>query len=382
MTSSSSLRIGLVGQRFMGRAHSNAFRQAATFFAPNPLPELELVCGRDERTLEDLAKRFGWRRATTRWEDLVCDGKVDLVDVATPNHLHADIAIAALEAGKHVACEKPLAATLDQARAMHEAARDAAGRTFVWFNYRRCPAIAFAWKLIREGRLGAIRHVRANYLQSWGGPETPASWRFDRATAGSGAHGDLNAHLVDLARFLLGEEIAEVHGAVSRTFIEERIEEGTGEARPSTVDDALLFLATFGSGAVASFEASRLAGPYQNENRMEIHGEQGALRWSFEDMNLLHVYDAAEDPAIGGWKRVMCTSAEQHPYVANWWPDAHLIGYEHTFTHQVADMCAVLGGVEPVVPLPDFADAFETQRVLEAALVSARERCAVPIPER
>lgn len=376
------LHVGLIGQKFMGRAHSNALAQVGRFFDLELMPVRHTVCGRDDVELEAFARRWGWAQRTTRWQDLVEDPELELVDLVTPNHLHAEPAIALLEAGKHVACEKPLAGTLADARAMRDAAAARPDRrTFVWFNYRRCPAVAFAYRLVREGRLGAIRHVRATYLQSWGGPETPLLWRFDAERAGSGAHGDLNAHLVDLARFLTGEELVEVHGAAARTFVEERTVPGTNESGRSTVDDALAFLGAFEGGALASFEASRLAGPHQNACSIELNGERGALRFDFEDMNRLRFWDAADGPREGGWRSVMCTSAGEHPYAANWWPDAHLIGYEHGFTNMLADVLRVLAGGEPEVPLPDFEDGWRTQRVLEAAQIAARERCAVKLAD-
>ena len=309
-----------------------------------------------------------------------------LVDVATPNDVHAEPSIALLEAGKHVACEKPLAGTLTDARAMRDAARKSKrSQTFVWYNYRRCPAVALAHQLVREGRIGRVYHVRASYLQSWGGPETPLVWRFDEKTAGSGAHGDLNAHIVDMARFVTGEEIVEIHGAVARTFVEERALPGGGKGSAkktgkSTVDDAVLFLASLGGGGVASFEASRLAAPHQNANSLEVNGEKGSLRFDFEDMNLLRFHDATRGPREGGWTRIMCTSAAgAHPWAKSWWPDAHVLGYEHGFTNMLADVLRVLGGEAPEVPLPDFEDAYQTQRVLEAALIAAKERCAVEL---
>ena len=373
--------VGLIGQKFMGRAHGNAFSQARRFFDLPLDPVLRVVAARDAEELATFAPRFGFERSTTKWRDLVTDDSVDLVDVATPNDLHAEPSIAMLEAGKHVACEKPLARTLDEARTMRDAARRARGRTFVWFNYRRCPAVGLAHRLIREGRLGKIHHVRATYLQSWGGPETPLLWRFRKKHAGSGAHGDLNAHIVDLARFLTGDEIVEVHGAVAKTFVKERTIPGSTKTGRSDVDDCVLFLATFKSGAVASFEATRLATGHQNANSIEINGELGAIRFDFEDMNLLRFFDAADGPREGGWRRVMCTAAGSHPYAEAWWPDAHVIGYEHGFTNMVADMMRVLAGEEPELPLPDFADAYETQRVLEAAMVSARERASVKMSQ-
>jgi predicted dehydrogenase len=306
------------------------------------------------------------------------------VDVATPNDSHREIALEMLEAGKHVACEKPLAGTLNDARAMRDAAKKHRKKlsTFVWFNYRRCPAVALAWQMMRQGLVGRVYHVRAQYLQSWGGPETPLLWRFKKGEAGSGAHGDLNAHIVDMARFLLGEEVQDIHGAVSRTFVQERVIPGTQKKGRSDVDDAVVFLASFQSGAIATFEATRLASGHLNANRIEINGELGALRFDFESMNELWYCDNREDVRTRGWKRIVATStAGKHPYAANWWPDAHVVGYEHGFTNMAADVVASLCGQEPLVPLPDFEDAYQTQRVLEAALVSAKEKASIRMAE-
>jgi predicted dehydrogenase len=345
---------------------------------------------------ETFAKRWGFKNTSNDYKAAIKNPEIDLVDVTSPNNAHAEMAIAALEAGKHVACEKPLAGTLADARRMRDAAAKAAKpkggpRTFVWFNYRRCPAVALAWQLAREGRLGRIYHVRARYLQSWGGPDTPLLWRFRKSRAGSGAHGDLNAHIVDLARFLTGEEVVEIHGAVARTFVTERAiaasdrslgGKGGAKKGKSDVDDAVLFLASFSGGAVASFEATRLATGHLNANSIELNGEKGALRFDFEDMNVLEYFDATLGPRTAGWRRILCTStAGKHPYAANWWPDAHVLGYEHGFTNMAADVVRAVSGKRPEVPLPDFADAYETQRVLEAALVSARERKAVAMRE-
>ena len=394
---SSSLHVSLIGQKFMGRAHSNAWAQAPRFFdLPRPVV-LDTVAAREEGELSAFADRWGWRKWTTHWEDLATNPDIELVDVGTPNHLHAPQAITMLRAGKHVACEKPLAGTLEDARAMRDAAKRAKqARTFVWFNYRRCPALSLAWQLVREGRLGRILHVRAHYLQEWGGPDTPMSWRFQRKLAGSGAHGDLNAHIVDLARFLVGEEMSEIHGAVARTFVDKRpLSGGAGEAiggkgrrapkasatGKSDVDDCVAFVASFAGGATATFEATRLAHGHQNDNSIELNGEKGSLRFSFEDMNLLHLAERSDGARTGGWKRIMCTSAANHPYARAWWPDAHVLGYEHGFINMAADIVRALSGSEPEIPLPDFADAYETQRVLEAALLAARERRAVKLNE-
>lgn len=377
------LFVGLIGQKFMGRAHSNAWGQVNRFFSLPRRVVLQAACARDADDLAAFAARWGWKTHTTRWEDLASDPKLELVDVATPNHLHAEPALAALEAGKHVACEKPLAGTLAEARTLRDAARKAKhSKTFVWFNYRRCPAVALARQLVAEGKLGRIHHVRATYLQSWGGPSTPMSWRFQKKLAGSGAHGDLNAHIVDLARFLTGDEVAEIHGAVSRAFVLERDIPGTDKKGKCDVDDAVLFVASMRGGALASFEASRVATGHLNANEIELNGELGALRFAFESMNELWFHDATLGPRTAGWRRIVATSAAgEHPYVANWWPDAHVLGYEHGFVNMAADIVRVLSGGEPEVPLPDFADAFETQRVLEAALVSAKERVAVRLSE-
>lgn len=398
-TQTGPLRVGIIGTKFMGRAHANAWAAAPRFFElPRPLV-MQAASGRDGKETCRFAEQWGWRTSTTDWRELVADPEVDLVDVCTPNHLHAEMSIAALESGKHVACEKPLAGTLDDARSMRDAARKAARKgveTFVWFNYRRVPALAFAHQLIARGRLGKIFHVRASYLQDWGHPDTPLVWRFDSKQAGSGAHGDLNAHIVDLARFLTGDEVTEVVGSVEETFVTQRElvgdakaaikggkGKGKGKARTgrSTVDDAVLFLARFKGGAVASFEATRLATGNLNRNSIEINGEKGSIKFDFERMNELQWWDHTLEPGLRGWSRIMCTEAGHHPYVDAYWPAAHGLGYEHGFTSEVADIVRMLGGRKPEVPMPDFADAFETQRVLEAALISARERGPVKMSQ-
>ena len=373
--------VALVGQAFMGRAHSNAYRQVAAFLDVPLAPVLHTVAAKNTDTLPEFAERFGWKRWTGRWQDVAEDPEIQLVDVGTPNHLHREMSVAMLEAGKHVACEKPLAGTLEDARAMRDAAKKASGKTFVWFNYRRAPAIGLAWKLVREGAIGKVRHVRATYLQDWGGPDVPLLWRFQKKYAGSGAHGDLNAHLVDLARFLVGQEIVDVHGALERTFVKQRTRPGKTTKGRSDVDDCVLFLASFQGGATASFEATRLAGGHLNDNTIELNGELGSLRWNLESMNELWLYESKDAPRLDGWKRIVATRAGQHPYADAWWPDGHIVGYEHTFTNMLADVLRVLGRKAPEYPLPDFEDAYRTQRVLEAALVAARERRAVAVSE-
>lgn len=376
------LRVALIGQKFMGRAHSNAWSQTNKFFDLAANVELATIAARDGAGLAQFAMKWGWLRHTTDWRSIAKDGMIDLVDIGTPNDVHAEQSIAMLEAGKHVACEKPLAGTLADARAMRDAAKKAKGtKTFVWFNYRRCPAVALAHRLVVDGRIGKILHVRATYLQSWGFEDTPLVWRFQKKIAGSGAHGDLNAHIVDMARFVTGDEIVEIHGAVAKTFITERpLPNDPKKKGKADVDDAVLFLASFKGGAVASFEATRVAHGNHNRNTLEINGTKGSLRFDFEDMNVLWFHDATVEPKTRGWTRIMCTDGS-HPYAGNWWPAAHVLGYEHGFVNMAADVVRVLTGGKPEVALPDFADAYETQRVLEAALLAAKHRTSVKLAE-
>ncbi len=392
-----SVNVALIGSKFMGRTHSNAYLNVGKFFDLPSNPVMHTIAARDPKDLKQFAARWGWQNWTTDWREAATNDEIDLVDIGTPNHVHKDQAIAALEAGKHVACEKPLAGTLDDAREMLNAAKKARRqKTFVWYNYRRCPAVALAHQLVKAGKLGRIYHVRAAYLQDWGGPSTPLLWRFQSKVAGSGAHGDLNAHIIDMARFITGDEISEVVGSIEETFIKQReiIEDAGGEISGkgakrkkkkmgrSTVDDAVLFLARFKKGAVASFEATRLATGYKNGNRIEIHGEKGALRFNFERMNELDYFDATGEGATQGWANINVTrGGDGHPYAANWWPDAHIIGYEHGFVNEAADIFATIAGKKPVVPLPDFKDAYETQKVLHAAIESARNRMPIKLSQ-
>jgi predicted dehydrogenase len=390
------INVALVGSKFMGRAHSNAWLNVGKFFSVDPLPTMHTVVARNEGELGDFAERWGWQHHTTDWRAAVTSDDIQLVDIGTPNNVHAEQAIAALEAGKHVACEKPLAGTLADAVAMAAAAERASGTTSVWFNYRRVPAVALAHRLVADGAIGRIYHARAVYLQSWGGPDTPLLWRFQGDIAGSGAHGDLNAHIIDSVRFVTGEEIVTVEGAIEHTFIEERAVleggaggeiagagAGTAESKgKSTVDDAVLFIGRLSGGGLASFEATRLATGCHNANRFEIHGERGALRFNFERMNELEFYDLSNDARVQGWTTIDVTrGGDGHPYAGAWWPDSHGLGYEHTFVNQASDILTVIGGGAPVVPLVDFADALKTQRVLHAAIESARNRAPVTVDD-
>jgi predicted dehydrogenase len=391
------IRIGLIGQAFMGRAHSNAWGQVNRFFEASRKAVLHTISARNEETLADFAQTWGWSDYTTNWKNLVANDEIDLVDIGTPNHLHKPMAIAALEAGKHVACEKPLAGTLDDAREMLQAARKAARKgvkTFVWYNYRRCPAVALAHKLVKSGKIGEIRHVRGFYLQDWADKNVPLAWRFQKKYAGSGAHGDLNAHVVDMTRFVTGQEITEICGAIAETFVKQRpkmtgsagggIASGLKKSAKKgrvTVDDTVLFLARFSGGAVASFEAARQATGNQNRNGFEINGTKGSLKFDFERMNELEYYDATADRATQGWTTILCTHAPDHPYVEAWWPDAHILGYEHGFANMAYDIVQMLAGKKPVVPMPDFQDAYETQRVLEASLIAAKEKSWIKLSQ-
>jgi predicted dehydrogenase len=388
------INVALIGAGFMGRTHSNAWSQVVRFCKPPVRPVMHTNCGRRQEDAQAFAATWGWQHASDHWQEVVRSPEIELVDIVTPNHLHAEMAKAALAAGKHVACEKPLAGTLGEARAMVEAARAAQVKTFIWYNYRRVPAVALAHRLVKQGAIGTIRHVRGYYLQDWADESIPLIWRFDKDVAGSGSHGDLNAHIIDMTRFVTGEEITEISGAIVETFIKERtrvtgptaggIASGVkagAEKGPVTVDDAFLFLARFSGGAVAHFEATRQATGNQNKNGFEINGSKGALRFNFERMNELEYYDATRPRAVQGWATIMCTHGGDHPYAEHWWPDAHIIGYEHGFTNQAYDILLALAGQEPTVPIPDFGDAYQTQRVLEASMISATERRPVRLDE-
>jgi len=376
-----TINVALIGQGFMGRSHSNAWGQVAKFFKPPLKPVMHTVFGQPEENPQVFADNWGWQNASTDWQNVINSPEIGLVDIVTPNFMHAPVAKAAIAAGKPVACEKPIAGTLADAREMVEAAKKANVKTFVWFNYRRCPAVGLAHRMIKEGQLGQIRHVRATYLQDWAGENVPLLWRFEKEWAGSGAHGDLNAHIIDMTRFVTGQDITEVSGAIAETFIKERKIPGSDKMGKVTVDDTVLFLARFSGGAVASFEAARQATGNQTRNTFEINGTKGSVKFDFERMNELQYYDARLPRAVQGWSTIMCTHGADHPYVANWWPDAHTIGYEHGFTNEAYDILRVLAGEEPTLPLPDFNDAYQTQRVLEAALISAAEGRVVKIDE-
>jgi predicted dehydrogenase len=360
---SNEVGVGLVGYRFMGRAHSNAYRQVGRFFDLELSPRMRAICGRDEAGARDAAASLGWEGYETDYRRLLERDDIELVDVATPGNTHHEIAIAALEAGKHVLCEKPLANTLQEAREMLDAARRAGTINMVCFNYRRAPAVQLAKRLIKEGRLGDIRHWRAAYLQDFIlNPDLPLIWRFRKEVAGSGALGDLGAHIVDLAHFLVGP-IATVVGT-TETFIRERPLEEPGAGRGEvTVDDAAAFLVRFESGAIGTFEATRLAPGRKNHNSFEVNGSNGSLVFDLERMNELQVYFADEPAETSGFRTVMVTNPD-HPYAGAWWPPGHIIGYEHTFVHTIKDLLdGIAAGKSPP---PTFEDGYRCQAVLDA----------------
>lgn len=373
-----SLNVGMVGHGFMGAAHSQAWRTAGRFFDLPLSPTMTVLCGRDLAATERAAARMGWSSVTPDWRDLLTRDDVDLVDICTPGDSHAEIAIAALAAGKHVLCEKPLANSVAEAEAMTSAARVAQGRgvfSMVGFNYRRVPAIGLARALVAAGKVGTVHHVRAQYLQDWIiDPEFPLAWRLQQERAGSGALGDLGAHIVDLAQHVVGARILGVSG-LTETFIKERpLEPGPSGAVGRgvvTVDDAALFTARFDNGAIGSFEATRFAAGRKNAMRLEVNGSAGSLVFDFEAMNELHVHDHTEPAETAGFRRILVTEPG-HPHVAAWWPAGHGLGYEHTFTHQVVDLVGDLAHGRG--PSPSFADGLQVQRVLAAVQASAADQ--------
>jgi predicted dehydrogenase len=368
------LGIGMVGYAFMGAAHSRAWATVAQAFDVPLRPRMAVLAGRDGAATRAAARRFGWRHAETDWHALIERDDVQLVDICTPGDTHAEIAIAALDAGKHVLCEKPLANTLAEAEAMAGAAARAAQngvRAMVGFNYRRVPAIALARRLIMDGRIGTLRHVRAAYLQDWLiDAAVPLTWRLQQERAGSGALGDIGAHAVDLAQYLSGEHLTGVSG-LTTTFIAERPLAGgdaEGEVGPVTVDDAALFTGRLPSGAVAMFEATRVAAGRKNALSIELNGELGSLAFDLERLNELSFYDRTESGTTAGFRRILVTEPD-HPYLEAWWPPGQVLGWEHTFVHQARDLLTDIASDDD--PEPSFADGLQVQRVLDAVASSA-----------
>ncbi|RKR87617.1 putative dehydrogenase [Micromonospora pisi] len=385
-TVESELRVGMVGYAFMGAAHSQAWRTVNRVFDLPTRARMALICGRDESKVATAANRLGWDGHTTDWRDLINRDDIDVVDVCTPGDSHAEITIAALAAGKHVLCEKPLANSVEEARAMVAAAAKAQAvgvRSMCGFNYRRVPAVTLMRQLVESGRLGVIRQVRAVYLQDWiVDPQFPLVWRLQRDRAGSGALGDIGAHIIDLTQYVTGQRITGV-SAITETFIKERplpaessgLAASTGNGSVEavatgevTVDDAAVFVARLDGGAIATYEASRFATGRKNALRVEINGSLGSVVFDLERLNELEFYEATGPTAGQGFNRILVTEGD-HPYMSAWWPPGHIIGYEHSFTHEMRDFLeAIATGTDPT---PSFADALQVQLVLDAVVRSA-----------
>jgi predicted dehydrogenase len=363
-----TLGVAMIGYAFMGRAHSNAWATVGSFFQV-PAFEQRVLVGRDAAGVAAAASAFGWSESATDWREVIAREDIDIVDICAPGHLHAEIAIAALAAGKHVLVEKPLANNLADAEAMADAAAAASASgvvSMVGFNYRRVPALALARRIVDAGRLGEIRQVRASYLQDWlVDASAPMTWRLRRETAGSGALGDLASHAVDQLQFLLGDLVSEV-SARTHTFVTER----PGDSGPEavTVDDAVWATLGFSSGARGSLEVSRVATGRKNALSIELFGTTGALRFDLEELNELWFLDATEPVETQGFRRILVTEPE-HPYLAAWWPQGHVLGWEHSFVHEVRDLLLAIAGGTPAAP--SFADGLAVQRVLTAIESSA-----------
>ncbi len=376
------MNVAMIGHGFMGAAHSQAWRVAPRFFDLPVEPRMKVVVGRSAESTASAATRFGWDESSTDWREVISRDDIDLIDICSPGDSHADIAIAALEAGKHVLCEKPLANGVDDAERMAEAARSAYSsgvRAMVGFSYRRVPAVVHARDLVAAGRLGEIREVRAQYLQDWlSDAAGPMTWRLDKAVAGSGSLGDIGAHIIDMAQYVTGETLQSV-SATMHTFVTERPLMGESRGLSGTasevmgsvtVDDAAWFTGRFSGGILGSFEATRYATGRRNALRLEISGSRGALAFDLERMNELEVFDATVPAADQGFTRVIVGEPE-HPYMGSWWPTGHAIGYEHPFSHQVVDLLRAIDAGEQ--PRPSFEDGLQVQRVLAAVEESAAD---------
>lgn len=369
------LNIALIGYGFMGRAHSNAWRQVGSFFDVPYEPVMKVICGRNESELIKAANNFGWQEHSTSWEEVVGREDIDVVDICTPGNLHLPIALAAAASKKIVFCEKPLANTVAEAKQMLEAVRVNGCVHMLCHNYRRVPAVTLARELISAGRIGKIYHYRGTYLQDWlVDPDFPRVWRLEKAKAGSGALGDLLSHSIDLARYLVGE-ITEVSGLL-KTFITERPLPDSPTMAPVEVDDAALSLVKFGNGAVGTIEATRFAAGRKNYNRFEINGSRGTIVFNLERMNELELYT---DEGLESGFRTIQVTGKGYPYMEGWWPRGHIIGYEHTFTHTVLDLLKAVA--EGQMPTPNFEDGVRNQLILDAVERSAASGCWEPVSQ-
>ena len=369
-----TLNIGLIGYGFMGRTHSNAYRKVSNFFDVPYKPVLKVACGLDEKEARAFADQWGFESHTTDWKQVIADDTIDVVDICVPNNMHAEIAIAAAQAGKAICCEKPLALDVAEAERMVDAVEKAGVANLVSFNYRRVPAVTLAKQLIDEGRLGRIFHYRANFLQDWtistdvpqGGMGT---WRLDVKAAGSGVTGDLLAHCIDTAMWHNGD-ITSVC-AMTETFVKERKHAETGKLEAVGIDDACTFMCRFGNGSLGNFESTRYARGHKALYTFEINGEKASIAWDLHDLHRLSYFDHADDSIVRGWRNVHVTDGDM-PYMDKWWVPGLQIGYEHTFVHQVADFLENMAQGKPTAP--DFREALATQRVCEAVLASAKDQ--------
>ena len=379
--------VALIGYQFMGKAHSNAYRQVGHFFEPPLLPEMKVIVGRNEQAVKEAADKLGWQSYATDWRSVLEREDIGMVDISSPGNTHHPMAVAAAQAGKNVFCEKPLGNNLEQAVEMAEAAEKAGVTAMVNFNYRYVPAVQLAKRLVDEGKLGQIRHYRGVYLQDWiVDPEFPLVWRLRKEVAGSGALGDIAAHNIDLARFLVGdiEEVA----AADKTFIKERPLPATGEGAwgaagaggrdEVTVDDAVIVLGRFKSGAIGTFEATRFAVGRLNYNFFEINGSRGSIVFNLERMNELQ-YFSLDDPDYCRGFRTINVTGGAFAYASAWWPPAHIIGYEHTFVHSVYEFLCAIG--EKREPVPSFRDGARTQAVLETVAKAAASKKWEAVPQ-
>jgi predicted dehydrogenase len=372
------LNIAIIGSKFMGRSHSNAYLKVHHFFDMPVEPVMKVACGRNEAELRAFADQFGWEEIATDWREVVARPDIDVIDICTSNATHMPIAIEAAKHGKHVICEKPLAMDAEEARQMLSAAQTADVRHMVAFNYRRVPAIQLAKQMIDEGKIGRVFHFNAVYYQDWiVDPEFPIVWRHDSKVAGSGAHGDMNAHTVDLARFLVGE-ITDVTGA-QEIFIKERpLADGTGTGQV-TADDATYFIARFDQGALGNFMATRFANGRKNFLRIELFGSKGSLVWNLERMNELEYYSNADEQKEQGFRNILVTE-NVHPFISAWWPPGHIIGWEHTFIHEVRDLLLAIANHEDVTP--NFYDGLRNQLVLDKVVESSQNGQWLSVPEK
>jgi predicted dehydrogenase len=368
------LNIGLVGYGFMGRTHSNAFRQAPRFFDVPFEPVLKAVCARNPDRVRSFAANWGYESTTTDWRELVDRKDIDLVDIASPNDTHQEIAVAAARAGKMVMCEKPLGRNAAEAEQMVAAVEGARVANMVWYNYRRVPAVVLLKELIDQGRLGRVFHYRAQFLQDWTiSADLPQGgeglWRLDVGVAGSGVTGDLLAHCIDTALWLNGS-IVEVT-AMTETFIKQRQHNLTGKVEPVGIDDASACMGRFENGSLALFEATRYARGHKALYTLEINGEHASARWDLHDLHRLQWFDHKDEGQLRGWRSVHITDGD-HPYMKHWWVPGLQIGYEHTFVHQFADFLTGVGEGRAVGPT--FRDGLATDYVTDAILKSAKSR--------